>query len=69
LNWQTFSAAAQAGLSREYGGIHFQQGNMQGRILELSVAESSYSQALFFINGGSAENRINGTEKADFEFS
>jgi hypothetical protein len=66
LSWQTFSvAAAQAGLSREYGGIHFQQGNLQGGILGLSVAESSYSQALFFINGGSAENPINGTEKAD----
>src|SRR5206468_2961712 len=34
LRWPTFSAAAdEAGLSRRYGGIHFEQGDLAGREL------------------------------------
>ncbi|MBA2682055.1 MAG: hypothetical protein H0U76_27140 [Ktedonobacteraceae bacterium] len=39
LSWPTFSAAAgQAGLSRRYGGIHFQTGDLMGRALDFNKA-------------------------------
>jgi hypothetical protein len=38
LGWDTFSAAAdQAGLSRRYGGIHFEQGDLVGRAIGRAV--------------------------------
>ena len=33
LSWATFSEAAdQAGISRRYGGIHFEQGDLDARV-------------------------------------
>ena len=53
LEWDTFSAAAdEAGISRRYGGIHFEQGDLNGRLLGREVGEAVYEQAQFFINGG-----------------
>lgn len=38
LRWDTFSAAAdEAGLSRRYGGIHFEQGDLVGRAIGRAV--------------------------------
>jgi uncharacterized protein DUF6851/vanadium-dependent haloperoxidase-like protein len=46
LYWPTFSAAAeQAGLSRRYGGIHFRDGDMEGRALGRRVAAVVWQQA------------------------
>jgi hypothetical protein len=40
LSWDTFSEAAdQAGLSRRYGGIHFRQGDRDGRAGRLVAAQ------------------------------
>jgi membrane-associated phospholipid phosphatase len=40
LSWNTLSAvAAAAGMSRRYGGIHFEQGDLKGRALGAKVAE------------------------------
>jgi hypothetical protein len=51
LNWPTFSdAAAEAGISRLYGGIHFSDGNINAEALGRSVAGQSWLRAQSFIN-------------------
>ncbi|MBA2394883.1 MAG: vanadium-dependent haloperoxidase [Ktedonobacteraceae bacterium] len=52
LLWLTLSDAAdQAGLSRRYGGIHFQQGDLDGRQVGKQVAAQAWSKAQQYING------------------
>jgi hypothetical protein len=52
LLWLTLSyAAEQAGLSRRYGGIHFQQGDLDGRALGQQVATQTWNKAQSYING------------------
>ena len=52
LAWLTLSDAAdQAGLSRRYGGIHFQQGDLDGRQVGKKVAVQTWSKAQAYING------------------
>jgi VCPO second helical-bundle domain/Domain of unknown function (DUF6851) len=47
LSWPTFSAAAQqAGLSRRYGGIHFEQGDLDGQTLGQRVGTKVWGKAL-----------------------
>jgi hypothetical protein len=46
LSWATFSAAAEeAGMSRIYGGIHFDNGNAAGRTLGRQVAAQVLAKA------------------------
>jgi hypothetical protein len=46
LSWTTFSdAAAQAGISRRYGGIHFEQADLDGRATGRSVARRAWDKA------------------------
>lgn len=53
LSWDTFSeAAGEAGISRRYGGIHFLDGDIQGRILGRNVGNGVWNRSQFFINGG-----------------
>ena len=53
LAWDTFTEAAdEAGLSRIYGGIHFEDGDINGRQLGREVAQTVWEQAQFFIQGG-----------------
>ena len=53
LGWETFSEAAdQAGISRLYGGIHFEDGDLNSRILGREVGNAVFEQAQFYINGG-----------------
>jgi hypothetical protein len=52
LSWPTFSAAAaEAGISRQYGGIHFNQGDQDGRVLGKNVATVVAAKTLAYING------------------
>ncbi len=52
LSWPTFSsAAAEAGISRQYGGIHFNQGDQDGRALGKQVATAAWAKAQNYING------------------
>jgi hypothetical protein len=52
LSWPTFSAAAaEAGLSRQYGGIHFNQGDQDGRTLGKQVATVVWTKTQNYING------------------
>jgi hypothetical protein len=52
LSWATFSEAAdQAGLSRRYGGIHFQDGDLAGRAMGRRVAAQAWAKAHAYITG------------------
>ena len=52
LSWETYSAAAeQAGLSRRYGGIHFQQGDLDGRHMGRLVGETVWQKAQVYLHG------------------
>ena len=66
LSWNDFSIAAdEAGLSRIYGGIHFDDGDINGRSLGQEVAASVFAEALFYINGGVAQNIEVGSREGD----
>jgi hypothetical protein len=52
LTWDTFSAAAdEAGLSRRYGGIHFEDGDLGGRVMGRQVAALVWEKAQAYIAG------------------
>jgi hypothetical protein len=52
LSFPTFTAAANdAGISREYGGIHFHSGDFDGRSLGRQVGQSVWSTAQDYIQG------------------
>ena len=52
LSWATLSDAAdQAGLSRRYGGIHFEQGDLDGRAAGRLVARQAWAKAHAYFNG------------------
>lgn len=53
LSWDTFTEAAnEAGISRLYGGIHFINGDLEGRELGSKVGTAVWQRGQFFINGG-----------------
>ena len=53
LQWNTFSEAAdEAGISRIHGGIHFQEGDINGRELGREVGNAVLEQTQFYIDGG-----------------
>ncbi len=52
LTWPTFSDAAdQAGLSRRYGGIHFEQGDLEERAAGRTVARIAWGRAQSLFRG------------------
>ena len=52
LAWNTFSEAAdQAGISRRYGGIHFEQGDLDARAAGRLVAQNAWDEAQRLFNG------------------
>lgn len=52
LSWPTFSAAAeQAGISRVYGGIHFQKANVDGAVIGRAAGTAAWNRAQRLING------------------
>ena len=52
LSFPTFTeASTQAGLSRRYGGIHLQTGDIHGRALGKQVAGFVYSKGQNYIRG------------------
>ena len=52
LEWDTFQDAAdEAGVSRLYGGIHFTEGDVNGRVLGQDVGTAAYELAQSFIDG------------------
>jgi hypothetical protein len=52
LSWKSFTAAAdQAGISREYGGIHFNDGDFEARQAGEDVGLQTWSKAKSYFNG------------------
>jgi hypothetical protein len=52
LSWPTFSDAAnQAGISRRYGGIHFEQGDLDARTTGRFAARQAWAKAQTYFNG------------------
>jgi hypothetical protein len=52
LYWATFTdAAGQAAISRRYGGIHFVQGDLDGRMMGRMVAAQAWDKAQAYIQG------------------
>ncbi len=52
LRWDTFTDAAnEAGISRRYGGIHFREADLAGRLLGRIVAGRAWSKAENYIKG------------------
>ena len=57
LSWQTFSDAAnQAGISRRYGGIHFEIGDLTGRVTGRLVADQAWAKAVSLWSGGNSDD-------------
>ena len=56
LTWPTFSAAAnEAGLSRRYGGIHFEQGDLDAREVGRQLADQAWTKALTYFEGSATD--------------
>jgi uncharacterized protein DUF6851/vanadium-dependent haloperoxidase-like protein len=56
LSWQTFSDAAnQAGISRRYGGIHFEIGDLTGTVTGRLVADQAWAKAVSLWSGGNSD--------------
>jgi hypothetical protein len=52
LSWETFSVAAdQAGISRRYGGIHFEQGDLDARATGRLAARAAWAKAQTYFEG------------------
>jgi hypothetical protein len=52
LSWKSFTAAAdQAGISREYGGIHFNDGDFEARQAGEDIGLQTWSKAKSYFNG------------------
>lgn len=55
LSWPTFSAAAaQAGISRRYGGIHFEQGDIDARVTGRTCGKQAWDKAVSYFTGTAA---------------
>jgi hypothetical protein len=66
LSWATFTDAAnEAGISRRYGGIHFELADLVGRATGRLVAKQAWKKALTYFNG--REDRDNDQESGDDE--
>jgi len=66
LEWETFSDFAdESGLSRIYGGIHWQDGDLDGRQLGREVGQAAFDQAQFFINGGDSRDPVTGYDSSE----
>ncbi|MEL7332658.1 MAG: calcium-binding protein, partial [Cyanobacteria bacterium J06560_2] len=66
LAWDTFTAAAdEAGLSRLYGGIHFTEGDINGRLLGDDIGAEVFKTAQEFVNGVKSKQIAIGTPQSD----
>jgi hypothetical protein len=53
LSWASFTEAAdEAGISRLYGGIHFRDGDLEGRALGRKVGAAAWERGQAYLNGG-----------------
>jgi hypothetical protein len=59
LSWATFTDAAnEAGMSRRYGGIHFELGDLSGRKIGRQVGAQACAKALSYFSGRATIERM-----------
>jgi hypothetical protein len=59
LSWATFTEAAdESGMSGRYGGIHFEDADVEGRLLGRRVGALSWNEAENYISGTETEKRL-----------
>ena len=59
LSWATFTEAAdESGMSRQYGGIHFEDADIEGRSLGRRVGALCWNKAQADISGTETEKRL-----------
>ena len=64
LSWATFTDAAnQAGISRRYGGIHFELADLVGRATGRLVADQAWKKTLSLIKGKSEDDEESGQDE------
>ena len=64
LTWATFTDAAnQAGISRRYGGIHFEEADLVGRATGRLIADQAWKRALTFIRDKDEDNQSESPDK------
>ena len=64
LKWETFTNAAdEAGISRRYGGIHFIQGDLDGRVRGRVVGAQAWRKALSYFNPDGEEDDDGGGDR------
>ncbi len=64
LSWATFTDAAnQAGISRRYGGIHFELADLVGRATGRLVADQAWKKAQSFIRSESEDEEESGEDR------
>lgn len=52
LRWNTLQEAAdEAGVSRRFGGIHFQDGDLRSRTMGLAIGELAFQRAIALSQG------------------
>src|SRR5215469_3045416 len=57
LSWPTFTDAAdESGMSRRYGGVHFEDADLEGRMLGRRVAAISWTKAQEYMSGSDMAN-------------
>lgn len=57
LSWKTFTQAAnEAGISRRFGGIHFQSGDLEARKLGRKIGKAVFSKSKSYIDGTASIN-------------
>jgi len=58
LTWGSFTEAAdESGISRRYGGVHFEDADLEGRLLGRQVATISWTKAQEYISGTEVAKR------------
>lgn len=59
LFWETFTEAAdEAGISRIYGGIHFDDGDLNSRILGRQVGQQVFAKSQLLLSGGGSKKSV-----------
>jgi hypothetical protein len=68
LTWETFTYAAnEAGISRRYGGIHFEAGDLVGRAMGRLVADQVWAKAKRLWSGRKSEHRSENESELESE--
>jgi hypothetical protein len=70
LSWDTFTEAAdESGMSRRYGGVHFEDADLEGRLLGRRVAAVSWTKAQQYMSGSEVANPTLADSKKETDYA